>query len=162
MQPSDCIFCVEVIMKNIVLRRIIALSAISILCFVVGIAYGIATGDRFLMMMSIIICAVNTYKMCDLKRIEKNNKYIILSGKCIESSYNLVGRYRVYKIQSGEDILEVSVPKSIKLENNKEYSFYFKEMNQSLFEESKWLRNKMLSENFLGYEKLEKTKGDVE
>ena len=149
-------------MKNILLRRIIALSAINILCFVVGIAYGLATGDRLLMMMSIIICAVNTYKMCDLKRIEKNNKYIILSGKCIESSYNLVGRYRVYKIQIGEDVLEVSVPKSIKLDNNKEYSFYFKEMNQLLFEESKWLRNKMLSENFLGYEKLEKTEGDEE
>lgn len=149
-------------MKNIVLRRIITLSAISILCFVVGIAYGIATGDRLLMMMSVIICIVNGYKMWDLKRTEKNNKYIILSGKCMESSRNLVGRYRVYRIQSGEDMLEVSVPKSIKLENNKEYSFYFKEMNQSLLEESKWLRNKLLSENFLGYERLEKVEGDEE
>lgn len=149
-------------MKNIVLRRIITLSAISILCFVVGIAYGIATGDRLLMMMSVIICIVNGYKMWDLKRTEKNNKYIILSGKCMESSCNLVGRYRVYRIQSGEDMLEVSVPKSIKLENNKEYSFYFKEMNQSLLEESKWLRNKLLSENFLGYERLEKVEGDEE
>ena len=149
-------------MKNIVLRRIITLSAISILCFVVGIAYGIATGDRLLMMMSVIICIVNGYKMWDLKRTEKNNKYIILSGICMESSCKLVGRYRVYRIQSGEDMLEVSVPKSIKLENNKEYSFYFKEMNQSFLEESKWLRNKLLSENFLGYERLEKVEGDEE
>ena len=59
-------------------------------------------------------------------------------------------------------MLEVSVPKSIKLENNKEYSFYFKEMNQSLLEKSKWLRNKLLSENFLGYERLEKVEGDEE
>ena len=76
----------------------------------------------------------------------------MISGKCVESSYNLVGRYRVYKIQSGEDLLEVSVPKSIKLESNKEYTFYFKEMNQSMLDESKWLRNKLLSENFLGHE----------
>ncbi|MBR6646976.1 MAG: hypothetical protein IKL09_05615 [Clostridia bacterium] len=149
-------------MRNIILRRIITLSAISILCFVVGIAYGIATGDKILMMMSAVICVVNVYKIWDLKRIEKKNKYIILSGKCMESSYNLVGRYRVYKIQSGEDELEVSVPKSVKLENNKEYAFYFKEMNQSMLEESKWLRNKLLSENYLGYENIEKTEGEEE
>ena len=149
-------------MKNIVLRRILTLAAISILCFAVGIAYGIATGDKMLMMMSVIICVVNLYKIWDLKRIEKKNKYIVLSGKCVESSYNLVGRYRVYKIQSGEDLLEVSVPKGVKLENNKEYKFYFKEMNQSMLEESKWLRNKLLSENFLGYEDIENGTGDEE
>lgn len=146
-------------MKNIVLRRILTLAVISTLCFVVGIAYGIATGDKMLMAMSIIICVVNLYKIWDLKRIEKKNKYIMISGKCVESSYNLVGRYRVYKIQSGEDLLEVSVPKSIKLESDKEYTFYFKEMNQSMLDESKWLRNKLLSENFLGHELVE---GDEE
>jgi len=83
----------------------------------------------------------------------------MISGKCVESSYNLVGRYRVYKIQSGEDLLEVSVPKSIKLESNKEYTFFFKEINQSMLDESRWLRNKLLSENFLGCELKE---GDEE
>lgn len=102
--------------------------------------------------MSVIICAVNIYKIWELNRIEKKNKYIMISGKCIDSSYNFVGRYRIYRIQSGEDVLEVSVPKSIKLENNKEYMFYFKEMNQLMLEEGKWIRNKLLSENFLGYE----------
>lgn len=147
-------------MKNIVLRRILTLAVISTLCFVVGIAYGVATGDKMLMAMSIIICAVNLYKIWDLKRIEKKNKYIMISGKCVESSYNLVGRYKVYKIQNGKDLLDVSVPKSIKLENNKEYNFYFKEINQSMLDESKWLRNKLLSENFLGYENIEKEIGD--
>lgn len=149
-------------MKNIVLRRILTLAVICTLCFVVGIAYGIATGDKMLMIMSGIICAVNVYKILDLRRIEKKNKYIVLSGKCIESSYNLVGRYRVYKIQNEGDMLEVSVPKGIKLENNKEYKLYFKEMNQSMLEESKWLRNKLLSENFLGYESIENETGDEE
>ena len=146
-------------MKNIVLRRIITLGVISALCFVVGIAYGIATGDKMLIMMSVTICAVNLYKIWDLKRIEKKNKYIILSGLCMESSYSIAGRYRVYKIKNGEDALEVSVPKSVKLENNKEYTFYFKEMNQAMLDENKWLRNKLLSENFLGYELKE---GDEE
>ncbi len=149
-------------MKNIVLRRMLTLSAISVLCFAVGIAYGIATGDKMLMMMSVIICVVNVYKIWDLKRIEKKTMYIVLSGKCIESSYNLVGRYRVYKLQSGEDIFDVSVPKGVRLENNKEYKFYFKEMNQAMLEERKWLRNKLLSENFLGYENIENEIGDEE
>ena len=139
-------------MKNIVLRRILTLAVISTLCFVVGIAYGVATGDKMLMAMSIIICVVNLYKIWDLKRIEKKNKYTMISGKCIEALYNLVGRYKVYKIQSGEDLLEVSMPKSVKLETNKEYSFYFKKINPSMLNENKWLRNKVLSENFLGYE----------
>lgn len=149
-------------MKNIVLRRMLTLSTISVLCFAVGIAYGIATGDKMLMMMSVIICVVNVYKIWDLKRIEKKTMYIVLSGKCIESSYNLVGRYRVYKLQSGEDIFDVSVPKGVRLENNKEYKFYFKEMNQAMLEERKWLRNKLLSENFLGYENIENEIGDEE
>ena len=55
-------------------------------------------------------------------------------------------------MKSGEDELEVSVPKSVKLENDKEYIFYFKEMNQAMLDENKWLRNTLLSENFLGYE----------
>ena len=71
-------------MKNIVLRRILTLAVISTLCFVVGIAYGIATGDKMLMIMSVIICIVNVYKILNLRRIEKKNKYIVLSGKCIE------------------------------------------------------------------------------
>ena len=146
-------------MKNIVLRRILTLAVISTLCFVVGIAYGIATGDKMLMAMSIIICVVNLYKIWDLKRIEKKNKYIMISGKCVESTYNLVGRYRVYKIESEDDLLEVSLPKSIKIESKKEYTFYFREMNQSMLGEGKWLRNKLLSENFLGYELKE---GDEE
>ena len=141
-------------MKNIVIKRIIILAGISILCFVVGIAYAVATGDKMFTMMSVIICAVNLYKIWDLNKIEKENKYIVISGKCTDSSYNLVGKYRIYTIQSGEDVLEVSVPKSIKLEKNKEYKFYFKEMNQSMLEESKWIRNKLLSENFLGYENI--------
>ena len=105
-----------------------------------------------LIVMSIIICVVNLYKICELRRIQKKNKYTMISGKCIEALYNLVGRYKVYKIQSGEDLLEVSMPKSVKLETNKEYSFYFKKINPSMLNENKWLRNKVLSENFLGYE----------
>ena len=139
-------------MNNIVLKRIFTLIAINILCIVVGVAYGVHTGDKMLIVMSIIICVVNLYKIYELRRIQKKNKYIIISGKCIEALYNLVGRYRVYKIQSGEDLLEVSMPKSVKLETNKEYSFYFKEINQSMLNENKWLRNKVLSENYLGYE----------
>ena len=139
-------------MNNIVLKRIFTLIAINILCIVVGVAYGVHTGDKMLIVMSIIICVVNLYKIYELRRIQKKNKYIIISGKCIEALYNLVGRYKVYKIQSGEDLLEVSMPKSVKLETNKEYSFYFKEINQSMLNENKWLRNKVLSENYLGYE----------
>lgn len=146
-------------MKNIVLRRILSIAVISVLCFVVGIAYGIAVGDKMLMTMSIVICIVNLYKIWDLKRIEKRHAYIIISGKCIDSIYNLVGKYRVYKIQSGEELLEVSVPKSVKIENNKEYTFYFKEMNQSLPRENRWIRNKLLSDNFLGYEIKEGDEG---
>ena len=65
-------------MRNIVLRRTLILSVVSSMCFTVGIAYGITTGDKTLMIMSLIICIVNIYKIWDLKRIEKKNKYIII------------------------------------------------------------------------------------
>lgn len=149
-------------MKDIVLKRIMILATISIICFVVGIAYGIATGDKLLIIMSMIICVVNVYKIWDIRNIEKKNKYILLSGDCIDSQYNPAGRFRIYKIRNGNDVLEVSVPKNIKLSNNESYIFYFKEMDQSVFQESKWIRNKLLSDNFIGYEIIDKKEGDEE
>ena len=139
-------------MKNIVLKRILILSVICVICLVVGIAYGIMTGDKTLVIMSVVICAVNAFKIWDIKTIEKRNAYIMIAGKCIESSYNFAGRYRSYKIQDGDDVFEVSVPKNIRLETNREYIFYFKEFNFSVVNENRWLRNKVLSENFLGFE----------
>ena len=141
-------------MKNIVIKCVLTLSVISFICLVVGIAYGVVTGDRTLVIMSVIICFVNIFKIWDIKTLEKKNGYIMITGNCIETVYNFTGRYRVCKIQSGDEILEISIPKKIRLEINKEYVFYFKEMNLEALEENRWLRNKMLSENFLGFEKV--------
>ena len=146
-------------MKDIVLKRTITLVAIGVLCLLVGLAYGINADDKMFIGMSIILCGVNLYKVWDIRRIEKKNKYITFCGKCVESSYNLVGKYRVYQIQSGEELFEVSVPKTIRLNKNKDYIFYFKEMNQAMLEEGNWLRDKLLSENFIGYEIMEEKKG---
>ena len=142
-------------MKNIVLKRMLILTAISIMCLVAGIAYGVANDDKMLMVMSIIICAVNLYKIWDLKRIETKNRYIMISGKCLESSYSFAGRYKIYKIQSGEKLFEVSLPKSVKLIKNVSYDLFFKEMNLDSVQNTEWLINKMLSENFIGYIKKE-------
>ena len=139
-------------MRDIVIRKTLTLSAITILCLIVGIAYGLATKDKTLMIMSCIICVVNIYKMFELHQISKKEKYIVVSGKCIDSIYKLVGKYRIFRIQNGDDIMEISVPKSVKLKVNEEYNLYFKKSTLETEGYSDWLKNKILSESFLGYE----------
>ncbi len=139
-------------MRDIVIRKTLTLSAITILCLIVGIAYGLATKDKTLMIMSCIICVVNIYKMFELHQISKKEKYVVVSGRCIDSIYKLVGKYRIFRIQNGDDIMEISVPKSVKLKVNEEYNLYFKKSTLETEGYSDWLKNKILSESFLGYE----------
>lgn len=139
-------------MRDIVIKKTLTLSAIAILCLIVGIAYGLATKDRTLMIMSGIICIVNVYKIFELQQISKKEKYVVVSGKCLESIYKLVGKYRIFRIQNGDDIIEISLPKSVKLKVNEEYNLYFKKNTLDTEGYSEWLKNKILSENFLGYE----------
>ena len=147
-------------MKRIVLRRIIALSAISALCLTAGLAYGIATGDKILVIMSVIICMVNVFKMWNLKNVEKHRKYIVIEGTCLESSYSVLNRCRICKLATEEDTLEISVPKTVKPVTGSKYVFYFKEFDIKLIKETLWLKNKLLSEKFIGYE--ENTEGGNE
>ena len=102
--------------------------------------------------MSCIICVVNIYKMFVLHQISKKEKYVVVSGRCIDSIYKLVGKYRIFRIQNGDDIMEISVPKSVKLKVNEEYNLYFKKSTLETEGYSDWLKNKILSESFLGYE----------
>ena len=141
-------------MKNIVLRKIIGLTVISVLCLIVGIAYMVSQGDKTLIIMSIIICSVNMYKIWDIRQIEKTNKFFVIKGVCIEAPYTLVGKYRLYKIQTGDDVVEISVPKSVKLKIHNEYKLYFKVSRVDMAMQVEWIKNKILSENFLGYESV--------
>ena len=140
-------------MKNIVYKRILSLSLISILVLILGLSYGIAVRDKVIVIMSIIICMVNVCKMLYLKRLEKRKKYIMISGKCLETTQNIMDRCRTIRLKSDNDEIEVMVPKTIRVEIDKEYNLYFKEFDGEILNETKWLRNKLLSENFLGYEK---------
>lgn len=151
MQPSGCIF-LEVFMRDIVIKKTLTLSTIAILCLIIGIAYGLTTKDRILMIMSGIICVVNIYKIFELHQISKKEKYVVVSGKCLESIYKLVGKYCIFRIQNGDDIIEISVPKNVKLKVNKEYNLYFKKTTLETEGYNDWLKNKILSESFLGYE----------
>ena len=76
-------------MRDIVIKKTIVLSAIAIMCLVVGLAYGVAAQDRILMIMSGIICTVNVYKIYELFQIfKKENK----------STFNALEQNPKYKI----------------------------------------------------------------
>lgn len=143
-------------MKDIVIRKILTLSLIGVLCLIFGIVYGWATRDKLLIVMSLIICAVNVYKITEIIKIEKKEQYLVISGKCIDSVYKVIGKYRIFQIQNGDDIMEISVPKTVKLKRNEEYNLYFKKPDKDTDIYGNWLKNKILSDNFLGYELLVK------
>lgn len=143
-------------MRDITVRKTIILSAIGILCLLFGIVYGIITKDRLLIIMSAVIFCINLYKVIELRKIEKDKKYVSLAGKCIGGEYKIVGRYRTFQIQNGDDVFEISVPKSVKLKRNEEYNLFFKKTFSEANIYGSWLKNKILSENFLGFEKISK------
>ena len=56
-------------------------------------------------------------------------------------------------------MIEISGPKSVKLKLNEEYKFYFKKTASELNAYGDWLKNQVLSENFLGYENVFEASG---
>ena len=139
-------------MRDIIIRKTLTLSAVGLICLIVGMTYGIITKDKMLMLMSVIICIANMYKVFELQRIKKQKKYTVISGRCLESVYKITGKYRIFRIQEGDDVIEISVPKNVNLKVNEEYNLYFKKTTLVIDGYNDWLKNKILSENFLGYE----------
>ena len=139
-------------MSNIIFKKSMVLIGIGVLFLIVGAVYGLLSEDRLFVVMSTVIFSVNVYKVFELRKIEKENKYTVVSGECIGAEYKLVGKYRLYRIKSGEGTMEISVPKSVKLKINESYKLYFKNMPPESETYGAWLKNKILSESFLGYE----------
>lgn len=146
-------------MKSIIFKKILTLLAVCILFLTVGTVYGILTRDKLFIVMSVIIAVVNFYKIIALRRIEREEKYYVISGTCVDMTYKLMGKYRLYKIKDGSNMIEISVPKLVKLKLNEEYKFYFKKTASELNAYGDWLKNQVLSENFLGYENVFEASG---
>ena len=81
--------------------------------------------------MSGIICVVNIYKIFELNQISKKEKYVVVSGRCLESIYKLVGKYRIFRIQDGDDIIEISY-----LYTSNDFSGILKECDEGIL---KWI-----------------------
>ena len=139
-------------MNNIIFKKSMALIGIGVLFLIVGAVYGLLSGDGLFIGMSTVIFAVNVYKVFELRKIVRENKYIVISGECVEAEYKLMGKYRLYKIKNNDGAMEISVPKSVKLKINESYRLYFKNMPPEAETYGAWLKNKILSESFLGYE----------
>ena len=145
-------------MKDVVIRKSIILSAIAAICIIAGTAYGIVIKDKIIVVMSFIICTVNIYKVFELNRIEKDHNYIVISGKCERMGYKLIGRYRIAQIQTDDGVLEISLPPNVKLKTDEVYNFYFRKSITELNACSAWLKNKILSETFIGCEIINRDK----
>lgn len=141
-------------MKNIILKKIIILSLVSFVCLSVGVIYGLVIKDRVFIIMSSLICLVNVYKIWELHMLDKNKKFISVSGTCVGGTYNILGRYRIYKFLCNDEVVELSVPKNVKFVADEEYVLYFKLQNADVFKYDIWIKNKILSESFLGFEKV--------
>ena len=147
-------FFMEVTMKEIVQRKTLILSVISILCLIVGITYGAVAHDKMIVILSVIISSVNGYRIFDLHRIEKQKRFTTIEGICTDVSFRPFGKYRIIKMIHQDQTVEVSVPKSAKMKINQEYRLFFRQTDLLPKEGNDWLRNKILSENFLGYEEI--------
>ncbi len=139
-------------MNNVLFKKMLGFVGIGIICFIVGLSYGIPMHDKVFCLLSLSVLAMCACKAVDLYLIDKKKKYKVITGKCIEQTYNILGRYRNIKIDTGKEYIEISVPKNVKVKNEHEYLFYFRENQFDYDSLNKTIKERFLTDSFLGYE----------
>lgn len=141
-------------MNNIFFRKRLYSAAIGVGCLIIGLSYGMLTKDKILIILSVVLVALCIGKIIELYLIEKKKRYEMVAGKCIGNSLGFLARYRNIRIETDEGVVEICVPKNIKLQTGNSYIFYFKEVHSDISEFGNKMKEKILSDNFLGSEEI--------
>ena len=76
-------------MSNIIFKKSMALIGIGVLFLMVGAVYGLLSGDRLFVVMSAVIFSVNVYKVFELRKIVRENKYIVYQANVWKQNITL-------------------------------------------------------------------------
>ena len=101
--------------------KLVAVAAIGFLCLLGGSVYGLSTGDRILLMLSILIGACSLIRFLLLLRDIRSESYYVLSGICVK---------REPSSDEGKEY-HFTFEKSIKLLEGHRYKLYFRKKSNS-------------------------------
>lgn len=112
--------------------KLVAVAAIGFLCLLGGSVYGLTSGDRILLMLSILIGACSLIRFLLLLRDIRSRSYYVLSGTCAKRYPSLFKKNQqiTFKSDDGKEYL-FTVEKSIKLLEGHHYRLYFRNNSSS-------------------------------
>ena len=112
--------------------KLVAVAAIGFLCLLGGSVYGLTSGDRILLMLSILIGACSLIRFLLLLRDIRSRSYYVLSGICAKRYPSLLKKNQqiTFKSDDGKEY-HFTVEKSIKLLEGHHYRLYFRNNSSS-------------------------------
>ena len=107
--------------------KLVAVAAIGFLCLLGGSVYGLTSGDRILLMLSILIGACSLIRFLILLRDIRTGSYYVLSGTCVKRDPSLFKKSQqiTFKSDEGKEY-HFTFEKSIKLLEGHRYKLYFR------------------------------------
>ena len=112
--------------------KLVAVAAIGFLCLLGGSVYALSTGDRILLMLSILIGACSLIRFLLLLRDIRSGSYYVLSGICVKREPSLFKKSQqiTFKSDEGKEY-HFTFEKSIKLLEGHHYRLYFRKNSSS-------------------------------
>ena len=112
--------------------KLVAVAAIGFLCLLGGSVYGLTSGDRILLMLSILIGACSLIRFLILLRDIRTGSYYVLSGTCVKRDPSLFKKSQqiTFKSDEGKEY-HFTFEKSIKLLEGHRYKLYFRKKSNS-------------------------------
>lgn len=112
--------------------KLVAVAAIGFLCLLGGSVYGLTSGDRILLMLSILIGACSLIRFMLLLRDIRSGSYYVLSGVCVKRVPSLFKKSQqiTFKSDDGKEYHFI-IEKSIKLLEGHHYRLYFRKNSSS-------------------------------
>lgn len=112
--------------------KLVAVAAIGFLCLLGGSVYGLTSGDRILLMLSILIGACSLIRFMLLLRDIRSGSYYVLSGVCVKSVPSLFKKSQqiTFKSNEGKEY-HFTFENSIKLLEGHQYRLYFRKNSSS-------------------------------
>ena len=131
--------------------KLVAVAEIGFLCLLGGSVYGLTSGDRILLMLSILIGACRLIRFLLLLRDISYRFYYVLSGVCVKREPSLFKKSQqiTFKSDEGKEY-HFTFEKSIKLLEGHRYKLYLRKVSKPLESDL----NTVFSSTLLAYEAI--------
>ena len=123
-------------------------------CMLFGTVYFFKTGDRILLVLSLLVFLCCIGKAISILRLAKKQRYEMVEGTCIGITQKPFEKTQIVRLMDNEGIEStLRLPKGCKIKIGGQYRFYFSQQNSS-WTGSRYLDMALMADGFLGYEHI--------